>query len=82
MQSSKTRVIVVLVLLTLGSLWLLPRGLEAKNDKGGNELAQRVEVLEQQVADLTSRIEVLEVNCNCSPPDPNGPGDDLPWELP
>ena len=60
MKSTKTRALIVLVLLALGSSWLLPgvAGAGKKDPKKG--LAQRVEVLEEQVADLMARLEVLE----------------------
>ena len=61
MKSTKTRALIVLVLLALGSAWLLPGVAGAGKKKDPKKgLAGRVEVLEQQVADLMARVEALE----------------------
>lgn len=65
MKSTKMIAVVVLVLLTLGSLWLLPS--MAGQGKGkGSSLVVRVEALEEQVTDLAARVEELEGgSCTC-----------------
>jgi hypothetical protein len=68
MKSTKT--LTLLVLLALGSAYLLP-GLGGQGTNGPQKgLAQRVEELEEQVANLTTqvanltaRVEVLEQGC-------------------
>lgn len=65
MKSRKTKALVVLVLLALGSACLFPSVTAAGKEKG---IAGRVEVLEQQVADLIARVEALEggsYTCTC-----------------
>ena len=66
MKSRKTKALVVLVLLALGSTLLLPSVSVKGNPQKG--FPQRVEALEQQVADLIARVEVLEGvsgTCTC-----------------
>lgn len=65
MRSGSTRVFVVLVLLALGGTLLLPSATalgkkKKKAKKRQMRIAQRVEVLQQEVADLKIRVEVLE----------------------
>ena len=61
MKSTKTRALIVLVLLALGSAWLVPGVAGAGKKKDPKKgLARRVEVLEEQVAELMARVEVLE----------------------
>lgn len=64
MKNRKTEVLVMLALLVLVGTWLLPSvGGEAQEFGPHMSLVKRVEALEQQVADLIARVEVLEQGC-------------------
>jgi len=69
MKSRKTKALVVLVLLALGSACLFPSVTAAGKKKDPKKgLAQKVKALEQQVADLITRVEALEGGsgtCTC-----------------
>lgn len=67
MDNRKIGALVVLALLALGSAWLLPRASgEGQEVRPQRSLVERVKVLEEQVADLLTRVEALEEGtCRC-----------------